>query len=226
MIKPKLPPLPNNLRFPLNQAYQYYLSLAEEYEQLAALARDRSLAMLEIIGDLKPDPCMDDLVNTIIKNTSTEIEGLEVAEGEDGAELEKPLTATTFSVSEEVAITQGTLPSAVALKEETESLQQFKLPKVVRLPSLKTHPTPVSIDNIDVLPPFQTLTRYQAIGKILEQYRGKVLDPLFITRELYGSLSKEFEATLLTRVRQVLRNGKKKNLWQAVENSGGCYTAD
>lgn len=218
MTEPKLPPLPNELRFPLNRTYQYYLSLAEEYERLAALARDRSLAMLEIIGDLKPDPRMDDLVNTVIKNTYTENEIEEPRDGGDDAEDKKPLITTSIAVSEEVAI---------ALKEETEkNQQQFKLPEPVCLSSVTIYPTSVSIDDIDVLPSFRTMSRYEAVEQILENYRGKVLHPKFIARELYGNIPAEYEETLLTRVRQVLKNGKKKDLWQAVENSGGCYTVD
>lgn len=83
-----------------------------------------------------------------------------------------------------------------------------------------------SINEVDVLPEFQGMTRHAAVEVIFERNRGKVLHPRVIARELYGSFPQEYESTLLVRVREVLKRGKKQDLWFSVPNSGGCYTVD
>ena len=72
----------------------------------------------------------------------------------------------------------------------------------------------------------QEMTAHQAIAKILEANKGKILQIDYLIWELYGQMNEKVQMSVKTEVERVLSQGEKEGYWYAIPDSPGCWTVD
>ena len=77
-----------------------------------------------------------------------------------------------------------------------------------------------------LLPPYQHLTKSEAVENFLQSNEGKTFHIDEITRALHGDLGDKAIEAERSRMYDTLRKGIKKGLWSAVPNSLNYYTID
>lgn len=80
--------------------------------------------------------------------------------------------------------------------------------------------------DIPMLPEYHSLTRMEAIKKLLHEYQGTVCHIDFIVRSLYGELEPNIFKVVKGRVQSSLTQGRERSYWAAIPNEPGCYTLD
>lgn len=99
-----------------------------------------------------------------------------------------------------------------------------------RAPSDKPAPSPSSRKAAPLKTPllaqYQHLTKSEAIENLLHEHSGTVLHVDYIIRALYGELPSEDITTEMPRIKDSLKKGVAKGLWDTVPDEAGCYTAD
>ena len=75
-----------------------------------------------------------------------------------------------------------------------------------------------------MLPEYQSLTRTEAIQKLLQENVGTVSHIDFIVRSLYGELEPDLFKVVKGRVQSTLTHGKETNKWSLIPGQPGCYT--
>lgn len=77
-----------------------------------------------------------------------------------------------------------------------------------------------------LLPQYQHLTKSEAVEKLLQENKAKVLHVNYIIRALHGELTPSDADAEKPRMLETLKKGVAKGLWDRVPDSPGCYTAD
>jgi hypothetical protein len=102
---------------------------------------------------------------------------------------------------------------------------------VITTPIIETIPedrdNSIKGTDIPMLPEYQnTLTRMEAIKKLLQEHSGTVCHIDFIVRSLYGELEPSIFKVVKGRVQSSLTQGKERSSWFAIPDEPGCYTLD
>jgi hypothetical protein len=233
MMNEQLQTPPENLFSPLMQLRDHYARLLAEYEQKTALAR----AQLNHVEALLSNWSGSDLGNnqtTVKRIDETHLSrepNLPSAQPPNSTlsqahhePIELELQNNSFHKPIEVQRKENgfvrTLPNQESNREfntATTSLQHSTL-----LPTSTNSPP----ETIPMLPEFQTITRMQAIEKLLRENIGTVCHIDFIVRSLYGDLEPSLFQIVKGRVHSSLTHGSKKNYWSAIPEEPGCYTFD
>lgn len=166
----------------------------------------------------------------------------------DSAQDEQPSTENAKNQSLQpplVSSTIATLIEPAILADANESLQ---LPSVESATSYETNNSPPNQDRevaspvttppggersrhtaplkTPLLPPYQHLTKSEAVENFLQSNEGKTFHIDEITRALHGNLEDKAIEAERSRMYDTLRKGIKKGLWSAVPNSLNYYTID
>jgi len=109
-------------------------------------------------------------------------------------------------------------------------LSDYSSPEVVSSSFAQASPTKYPNSShwseIPLLTQHRTLSRIQAIERVLEENEGTVCHIDFIVRSLYGDLESTLFKVVKGRVHSSLTHGKEKGYWSAVPDEPGCYTYD
>jgi len=71
---------------------------------------------------------------------------------------------------------------------------------------------------------YSSLTKNQAVEKLLQEKKGNILHIDYIIRALYGELSPDETKAEKPRMYDTLKKGVAKGQWDSVPDSPGCYT--
>jgi hypothetical protein len=71
---------------------------------------------------------------------------------------------------------------------------------------------------------YSSLTKNQAVEKLLQEKKGNILHIDYIIRTLYGELSPDETKAEKPRMYDTLKKGVAKGQWDSVPDSPGCYT--
>lgn len=258
----KLDRPPVNLQSPLLELRDYYEAVVEEYEQLAALAREKLAhveALLEGWGvrdynDLETtDKVLDGESSRAVREPDLALHNGKVlvaslhqsVNDAPPPRYEQELTRSLngYPVPTSPDQIQGSPISdidATALDETTpEGAESYPTPKGddhkidsdnsveesahQPVESITANPDD---DSIKMLPPYQGLTRFEAIQKVLTDHKGTILHIDFIVRELYGELKPEEFKVIKPQIGTGLSHGKVRKMWSSIPDSKGCYTLD
>ncbi|MFN6571544.1 hypothetical protein [Dendronalium sp. ChiSLP03b] len=85
---------------------------------------------------------------------------------------------------------------------------------------------PLKFSDIPMLSEYRSISRTEAVQKLLEKYAGTVCHIDFIVRSLYGELEPDVFKVVKGRVQSTLTNGRESNRWFLVPGKPGCFTLD
>ena len=149
------------------------------------------------------------------------LRGYEVVEAANSSEIKRKLKRSLKTVLKMVKKTTWKprkLPffelSALTPSEEFQLLEKNGSEKNGKVP------------DIPMVSEYESLTRMQAIEKLLQENIGAVCHTDFVVRSLYGDLEPNIFKIVKRRVQSSLRYGKDKTYWSAVPEEPGCYTFD
>ncbi|MBE9004852.1 hypothetical protein IQ259_07340 [Fortiea sp. LEGE XX443] len=222
-MKPQLQlePPPQTLISPLLELRDYYARLVEEYENLYNQARSQlnnvegllsswsslseannKLLTAEVVNEILSASQKDLLLSPSSHGVATSDRKLEEypdSEQQDSEELETDSSASITTNTDESSVKDST-------------------------PQSKDN----SLNNVDIpmLSEYESLTRMEAIKKLLEQHLGTVCHIDFIVRSLYGELKPHVFRVVKGRVQSSLTQGRERQAWFGMPNEPGCYTLD
>ncbi|HLP90458.1 MAG TPA: hypothetical protein VK184_17965 [Nostocaceae cyanobacterium] len=224
-----LQPPPDVFFRPLLDLRDYYASLAAEYQRLFIEARtqmdhvdallsqwscpdeDEEFTQLEVIGEIaessvdSPALFSSDL-SSESKLNSIESKTLDLEQ----PKLEHPPTTTqNVNVSDQSFTETNNLDASNYDGTFIQENDHFN-----------------KVPDIPMIPPYERLTRMEAIKKLLQEYEGTVCHIDFIVRSLYGELKPTIYRVVKGRVQSSLTQGRERHYWAAIPNEPGCYTLD
>ncbi|AFY46493.1 hypothetical protein Nos7524_0582 [Nostoc sp. PCC 7524] len=221
MMNPQLhlEPPPQDFLSPLLELRDYYAGLVEEYESLYTQARSQldhvqallsswssdsdpknQIPAVKVTPQLSPSPQDDSVLSTSDSASFSQIDASELRQSdiESADSLEIEDSATTVIDTDE--------PSTPDLSEIT----------------------PETIKGVDIpmLPQYQSLSRMDAIARLLREHIGVVCHIDFIVRSLYGELEPFVFKVVKGRVQSSLTQGRERQAWFGIPDEPGCYTLD
>ena len=114
---------------------------------------------------------------------------------------------------------------AVDVKSPSSGSSRFNTNK--KPASSKRRFAPKSRNELQVLPKYRGLSKFEAVMQLLQSNAGSILHVDYIVRTLYGELEPNAFKVAKDRVSNTLYTGhKQKNLWAKVPDQIGCYTLD
>ncbi|MEH2378196.1 MAG: hypothetical protein V7K27_04715 [Nostoc sp.] len=107
----------------------------------------------------------------------------------------------------------------------TDTLELSELPI---LPLIETSTQQRSLYGVEIpmLPEYQSLSRTEAIERLLAEEIGTIVHIDAIVRSLYGELEPDIFKLLKGRVQSSLTQGRETNKWSIVKSKPGYYTLD
>jgi hypothetical protein len=79
---------------------------------------------------------------------------------------------------------------------------------------------------LKLLPPYDTMSKIDAIAKLMQDHPGEILKTDQIIHHLHGELSTNDLKAERLRVRDVLKRGIKRKLWAKIADQDSTYTLD
>ncbi len=216
-----LEPPPYNLMFPLLELQDYYAGLLEEYERKASQAR---LQLEHIDGLLTNWSNFDKPINIpatipqdllLVENTA--------AVSSDVLHQEPTQDETIDDSLPEIDVVKE-VPDADEQSPQEPEKTPAQSPQYVTTVSSNQNSNKAT--DIPMVSEYQSLSRMQAIEKLLHNNTGTVCHIDFIVRSLYGDLDQKLFKVVKGRVHSSLTHGKEKNYWAAIPDEPGCYTLD
>lgn len=119
----------------------------------------------------------------------------------------------------------GVKSAAMAQTDNSQSDQQPTASSIVTVPDKERRRYTAPLKT-PLLPPYQHLSKSEAVEKLLQDNEGKTFHIDEITRGLHGDLGVEAIKPERARMYDTLRKGVAKGLWSAVPNSNKYYTID
>jgi hypothetical protein len=212
---------------PLFELREYYVALVEEYERLCTHARsqlahvdallsnlsgldeyDNQMAIVETLS-FAPTPAQGDtLLQEVPHSVST-------VQQEEPIQPELKDNHKQNIVLDEKPSQNG--GNTIAVAPATSYTEQKPI---------ESNDRSAVTSDVPMLPHYQTLSRLEAIERILHENAGTVCHIDFIVRSLYGDLESNVFKVVKSRVQSSLTHGKEKSYWSAVPDEPGCYTLD
>jgi len=137
---------------------------------------------------------------------------------------EQPVSiqAATIEQKQQQALTGAIDGSKSEQVEQPKELESTKLSSVENSDS--ESPSQFSRLTTPLLLKYSSLTKNQAVEKLLQEKKGNILHIDYIIRALYGELSPDETKAEKPRMYDTLKKGVAKGLWDSVPDSPGCYT--
>ncbi|WP_026735879.1 hypothetical protein [Fischerella sp. PCC 9605] len=110
--------------------------------------------------------------------------------------------------------------------ESTHSSEEPASTSTVIETSSDTQPNSLSRSDIPMLLEYQSLSRSEAIQKILQQYAGSMCHIDMLVRLLYGELEPDVFKVVKGRVQSTLTHGRESGKWFLVPGKPGHFTLD
>ncbi|MBD2471448.1 hypothetical protein [Nostoc sp. FACHB-145] len=197
----QIEPPSQTLISPLLELRDYYAGLAQEYEKLYHQARSQLTNVESLLSSWSSQSEANNRLLTV-----------EVMNGMLSGSKEDLL----LSPSDE-----GNLPESDKL-ETNDSASAATDTKEFPLNDNN------SLNNVDIpmIGEYASLTRMDAIIKLLQEHLGSVCHIDFIVRSLYGELPPHVFKVVKGRVQSSLTQGKERQAWFGIKNEPGCYTLD
>ncbi len=227
--KGQLKPPPQDFIQPLLGLRDHYARLVKEYETLYQNARSQLahvealLANSSDVNGLNGNHPVTLLDATPVSVTEASLTTEEI--NSSGDSLAKSLVAA----KEEIDDTERQQANKQGLAQESASSQDSDVSAPVTrvvATTQKSNKSKQLVPDIPMVSEFETLTRMQAIEKLLQEHIGAVCHIDFIVRSLYGDLEPNLFKVVKGRVQSSLTHGKEKTYWSAVPEEPGCYTFD
>lgn len=220
---------PQDFIQPLLGLRDHYARLVKEYETLYQNARSQ-LAHVEALltnnGEVNG-------LNGTHPVTLLDPRPLSVAEAslttEEMSSSSDSSPKSLIAASESIEDAQPQAANKQEIEQDSESLQDSNASsQAVRAVTnvQKSNKSKQLVPDIPMVSEFETLTRMQAIEKLLQEHIGAVCHIDFIVRSLYGDLEPNLFKVVKGRVQSSLTHGKEKTYWSAVPEEPGCYTFD
>lgn len=152
----------------------------------------------------------------------TDLVGLDDTQNALSQDIPASLDQQTDTKPAVVAKTEHT---AVDVKSPSSGSLRFNTNK--KPASSKRRFAPKSRNELQVLPKYRSLSKFEAVMQLLQSNAGSILHVDYIVRTLYGELEPNAFKLAKDRVSNTLYTGhKQKNLWTKVPDQIGCYTLD
>lgn len=193
------PPSPDFVS-PLLELRDYYAHLVEEYESLYIQARSKLDHVQALLSDWPADV-----------QSKAQISAAKVT---PQLSPSSPAEHSEFSQADINISDNREIKAAAVVVDHNE----YPSPKI----------TAESIKGIDfpMLPEYKSMSRMDAIQKVLHQHLGAVCHIDFIVRALYGELDPHIFKVVKGRVQSSLTQGRERQAWFAIPDEPGCYTLD
>jgi len=204
----QIEPPPQTLISPLLELRDYYARLVEEYETLYNQARSQLTNVEALLSTWSsPSEANNSLVTVAVVNEilSAPKEDLLLSPSNEGKLSEPPKSNLQESENVETDDSAAT----------TATTEEYLLSKE-------------NLNGVDIpmLAEYTSLTRMEAIKKLLQQHLGTVCHIDFIVRSLYGDLPSHVFKVVKGRVQSSLTQGRERQVWFGMPNEPGCYTLD
>ncbi|UKO98966.1 hypothetical protein [Nostoc sp. UHCC 0870] len=211
-----LEPPPQDFLSPLLELRDYYAHLVEEYETLYTQARSQLDHVQALLSTWSSDP-----------DTNGQVATLEARQEASTTSQDQSLLSLSDSVSptaiKSVESKQADIQSSdrLEIKESAATFVDNKEPPVIKISA-------ESIKGIDfpMLPEYQSMSRMEAISKLLQEHLGSVCHIDFVVRSLYGELDPHIFKVVKGRVQSSLTQGRERQAWFGIPDEPGCYTLD
>jgi hypothetical protein len=192
---------------PLWELRDYYARLVEEYENLYTQARSQLHHVEALLSGLssgseKLDQISMGDISQKISPALPQDSRLPSVNGISDSEIKlvSPIDSTVADNNESLAATSS-LPIDIS-------------------------PDTIRGTDIPMLPEYESLTRMDAIKKLLQSHLGAVCHIDFIVRSLYGELESYIFKVVKGRVQSSLTQGRERQVWFGIPDEPGCYTLD
>ena len=228
--KGQLKPPPQDFIQPLLGLRDHYARLVKEYETLYQTARSQ-LAHVEALlannndaNGLNGHNSVTLLDATPVSVTEASLSTEEIS-SDGGDSLPKSLAAANETI-EDRNREQTDNQEQLVVDESSQDLNVPPSESRAVTPIQKTNKSKQLVPDIPMVSEYGSLTRMQAIEKLLQEHIGAVCHIDFIVRSLYGDLEPNLFKVVKGRVQSSLTHGKEKTYWSAVPEEPGCYTFD
>jgi hypothetical protein len=205
----QIEPPSQTLISPLLELRDYYAGLAQEYETLYHQARSQLTNVESLLSSWSSQSEANNRLLTV-----------EVVNGMLSASKEDLLLSSSNKVDLPEPL-ESSLPDSDEL-ETNDSASAATDTKEFALNDNN------SLNNVDIpmFGEYASLTRMDAIKKLLQEHLGSVCHIDFIVRSLYGELPPHVFKVVKGRVQSSLTQGKERQVWFGIKNEPGCYTLD
>ena len=227
--KGQLKPPPEDFIQPLLGLRDHYARLVKEYETLYQTARSQLahvealLANSNDVNGLNGHNAVTLLNATPVSVTEASLTTEEISSGGDS--FPKSLAAGNQAI-EDNNHEQTDKQERVTAKESSQDLNVLPSESRAVTTVQKSNKSKQLVPDIPMVSEYGSLTRMQAIEKLLQEHIGAVCHIDFIVRSLYGDLEPNLFKVVKGRVQSSLTHGKEKTYWSAVPEEPGCYTFD
>ncbi|BAT52620.1 unknown protein [Nostoc sp. NIES-3756] len=222
MINPQLQlePPPQDFVSPLLELRDYYARLVEEYETLFTQARsqlDHVEALLSTwSSNQKPQLPMGEVTQEV-QTSFPQVSLPSLANGTSHTQLNLLESSKPKSSSANDLETEDF---------ETSQENNDESPVISSSQTIEITPETIKGTDIPMLPEYQSLTRMDAITRLLRDNLGVVCHIDFIVRSLYGELEPYIFRVVKGRVQSSLTQGRERQAWYGIPDEPGCYTLD
>jgi hypothetical protein len=205
-MKHHIEPPPQTFISPLLELRDYYARLVEEYETLYNQARSQLNNVEGLLSSWSAQ-----------SQTNSNVLTVELVNEMLSSPPEDLLLSASAEISDEESTDLET-PDSQYTDESTTSSD----------PEVTSQSREKSLYGVDIpmIEEFRSLTRIEAIRKVLEQHLGTVCHIDFIVRSLYGDLTPHAFKVVKGRVQSSLTQGRERQVWFGIPNEPGCYTLD
>ncbi|WP_341529676.1 hypothetical protein WKK05_10370 [Nostoc sp. UHCC 0302] len=207
---------PQSALKPLLVLRDHYAPLVEQYEKLYTQAKDN----LSHIEALLSSWDLSATSNATVTTNKTE-----------SAPADSFFSVDTIP-EQNTNVIESISPDAInnlLLDEESDAVTDTPpLPEPPALPLIETVPLNQQRSlygvEIPMLPQYQSLSRAEAIKKVLQEHIGAICHIDFIVKLLYGDLEPDVFKLVKSRVQSSLTQGRESNKWYSIPDQPGCYT--
>lgn len=226
MTKGRLEPPPDAFVRPLLELRDYYAQIVEEYERLYTQARSQLNHVEALLSTWSASDTNHQLTAQDITHELATLP-------EDRRLSLPPQEHKGISLSSD-DISDIDLESFESELEESDDLESDNSSSAATqtnnnqsaTTSGESHNNLIKGADVPMLREFASLSRMEAIKKLLEEYIGTVCHIDFIVRSLYGDLHPHIFKVVKGRVQSSLTQGRERNAWYAIPDEPGCYTLD
>ncbi|QLE56165.1 hypothetical protein [Nostoc sp. TCL26-01] len=200
---------PQDFFSPLLELRDYYARLVEEYENLYTQARSQLHHVEALLSGWSSHAENQDQISLgeITQQLSTALP-------EDSH-----LSSVNGISDSQMKLVASSIDSTTVADNDESLAVRSSLP-------LDISPDTIRGTDIPMLPEYESLTRMDAIKKLLEKHLGAVCHIDFIVRSLYGELESYVFKVVKGRVQSSLTQGKERQVWFGIPDEPGCFTLD
>ncbi|MBH8561870.1 hypothetical protein I8748_06725 [Nostoc sp. CENA67] len=210
----QLQPLPETFIQPMLELRDYYAQQVEQYEKLHRQALDNLNHVKALLSNWSSST--DATPNFLGEDSRCVTENLTTVNSDDITQLSLNLVKPIDSqVVQFLDVETEDSNSADADQQQQKPVKETQ---IATSSNLLLH------SEVPMLPEYESLTRTEAIQKVLQKHLGTVCHIDFIVRSLYGELEPDSFKVVKGRVQSTLTHGKQTNKWSLVPGQPGCYT--